>query len=123
MKIKFLYPKTFVVVAALICMISCKNDAKDATKDITASDSTAVAEVTPDFQISLAQWSLHKSFFGELKGWEWFGKMLIQSPDSLLQGELHPDDFPKIAASYGVQSIELVNTFYYSKASDMGLLG
>jgi sugar phosphate isomerase/epimerase len=74
----------------------------------------------PDLNISLAQWSLHKSFFGNtLNGdWERFGRLLKENPDSLLQGKLHPDDFPKIAAGYGVNTIELVNTFYFSKAKD-----
>jgi sugar phosphate isomerase/epimerase len=78
-------------------------------------------EKTTDLNISLAQWSLHKSFFGNTLNGDWaaFGKMLMESPDSLLKGTLHPDDFPKIAASYGVNTIELVNTFYYSKAKDM----
>lgn len=78
-------------------------------------------EKTPGLNISLAQWSLHKSFFGNTLNGDWaaFGKMLMESPDSLLKGTLHPDDFPKIAASYGVNTIELVNTFYYSKAKDM----
>ncbi|WP_235297200.1 sugar phosphate isomerase/epimerase family protein [Portibacter marinus] len=72
------------------------------------------------FEISLAQWSLHKSFFGDLNNdWAWFGKMLRESPDSLLRGDLHPDDFPEIAAGFDVNIIELVNTFYYSKAEDM----
>ena len=75
---------------------------------------------TPDYQISLAQWSLHKSFFGEMgNDWGWFGRMLRESPESLLRGPLHPDDFPSIAAGYGVNAIELVNTFYFSKANDM----
>lgn len=77
-------------------------------------------EQAPDLNISLAQWSLHKSFFGNsLNGdWERFGRLLKENPDSLLQGKLHPDDFPKIAAGYGVNTIELVNTFYFSKAKD-----
>lgn len=77
-------------------------------------------EKSSDLNISLAQWSLHKSFFGNtLNGdWERFGRLLKENPDSLLQGKLHPDDFPKIAAAYGVNTIELVNTFYFSKGKD-----
>ena len=82
---------------------------------------TAKTEQKPDINISLAQWSLHKAFFGDALNGDWaaFGKMLKESPDSLLKGRLNPDDFPKIAAGYGVNTIELVNTFYYSKAKDM----
>lgn len=75
----------------------------------------------PSLNISLAQWSLHKSFFGNSLNGDWraFGRLLKQNPDSLLQGKLNPDDFPKIAAGYGVNTIELVNTFYFSKAKNM----
>jgi sugar phosphate isomerase/epimerase len=78
-------------------------------------------EIAPEMNISLAQWSLHKSFFGDaLNGdWDSFGRLLMTNPDSLLQGELDPINFPEIAASYGVNTIELVNTFYYSKAENM----
>ncbi len=75
---------------------------------------------TPDLHLTLAQWSLHKSFFGDALNGDWakFGQMLMESPDSLLQGDLKPVDFPEIAASYGFTTIELVNTFYFSKAHD-----
>ena len=61
-------------------------------------------------------------FGGAIDDWEAFGQMLDESPDSLLQGDLDPMDFPTIAASYGVNSIELVNTFYFSKAQDEAYL-
>ncbi|MFB9052490.1 sugar phosphate isomerase/epimerase family protein [Formosa undariae] len=51
-----------------------------------------------DYKISLAQWSLHGAFN---------------------TGSLNPTDFPEIAASYGIYSIELVNSFYKTKANDM----
>lgn len=75
----------------------------------------------PGWNISLAQWSLHKSFFGDaLNGnWQEFSRLLKEAPDSLLQGPLKPVDFPSIAKSYGINTIELVNTFYYGKAKDM----
>lgn len=76
---------------------------------------------TPDFNISLAQWSLHKSFFGDILkdgDFQKFGRLLRENPDSLMQGPLKPIDFPSIAKSYGVNTIELVNTFYYGKAKD-----
>lgn len=101
----------------LICLVavtlfSCKE------KTPTVEDTSPEA---PALNISLAQWSLHKSFFGPALNGDWaaFGRMLQESPDSLLQGELDPVDFPKIAKGYGVDIIELVNTFYFSKANDM----
>ncbi len=75
----------------------------------------------PEMKISLAQWSLHKSFFGETitKGWAYFGKMLREDPTAMYAGPLHPDNFPNIARDqFGIDTIELVNTFYYSKATD-----
>ncbi len=100
MKIKFL---SFFITLAIF--VSCNSKTEKPT----------------DLNISLAQWSLHKSFFGNtLNGdWENYMRLLKESPDSLLQGKLHPDDFPKIAAGYGVNTIELVNTFYLSKAKNM----
>ncbi len=76
---------------------------------------------TPDYTISLAQWSLHKSFFGDSRNgdWEEFGRLLREAPDSLYRGEIHPDDFPAIAKGYGINIIELVNVFYFNKAKNM----
>jgi len=75
------------------------------------------------FSISLAQWSLHKSFFGDSldQGWGHFTKSLLEDPDSLYRGPRQPEDFPAIAkGEFGIDCIELVNTFYYSKADDTG---
>ena len=80
-----------------------------------------MTEAPANFNVSLAQWSLHRSFFGDTlaKGWDYFGKTLLNTPNALLQGELHPDDFPAIAMEkFGIDTIELVNTFYFSKAND-----
>lgn len=105
-----------VVLFIFAATISCKEKASKAEESAPVAEKT---EATPDFQISLAQWSLHKTFFGvESMDWAAFGKMLQESPDDLLKGK-DPMDFPAMAAEYGVNSIELVNTFYYSKAGDM----
>lgn len=63
---------------------------------------------------------MHKSFFGNSLNGDWarFRRILSESPDSLLKGNLNPDDFPQIAKAYGVNTIELVNTFYFSKSKD-----
>ncbi len=107
---------TILCLFALVFSInSCKNG-----ESMENPEPTTTMEKETDFEISLAQWSLHKSFFGDLgNDWAWFGKMLAESPDSLLRGDLNPDDFPTIAKEYGVDIIELVNTFYFSKADDM----
>lgn len=91
---------------------ACKSEKK--------SDTETMEPMQSDYQISLAQWSLHKAFFGPALNGDWqnFGRLLMENPDSLLQGELNPVDFPAIAKSYGIDIIELVNTFYFSKATD-----
>lgn len=112
--------KTFVLAISAVFLfattIGCKNADKKAAE---AEEVATEMETTPDFQISLAQWSLHKTFFGvESMDWDAFGKTLQETPDDLLKGR-DPMDFPAMAAEYGVNSIELVNTFYFSKADDM----
>jgi L-ribulose-5-phosphate 3-epimerase len=62
----------------------------------------ARAEGTPLFKVSLAQWSLHRAFFG---------KEGVQ--------KLDPTDFAKIAKqTYGIENIEYVNQFYADKKGD-----
>ena len=59
-------------------------------------------EKKPLFKISLAQWSLHRAFFGK---------------------KLDPIDFAKIAKhDYGISNIEYVNQFYKDKKKDDGYL-
>ncbi len=60
--------------------------------------SLAAADKPPLFKISLAQWSLHRAFFGK---------------------KLDPIDFAKIARQdYAIEAIEYVNQFYKGKATD-----
>ncbi|MEO0573563.1 MAG: sugar phosphate isomerase/epimerase family protein [Bacteroidota bacterium] len=112
--------KKRIIIAAvsLFVIVSCKT--KSETN--TAAEVSQKEEVmTPDFQISLAQWSFHKAFLGprDKEGyWAWFVKTLQESPDDILLGDADPNDFPKMAAKFGVNSIELVNTFYYGKVND-----
>lgn len=79
------------------------------------------------FDISLAQWSLHRSFFGEetmQKGWEYFGRT-IRNKDygELLKGNMEPIEFPTIAKEqFGITAVEYVNTFYMGKAEDQSFL-
>lgn len=73
------------------------------------------------FSISLAQWSLHRSFFGKSRelSWEEFGKRQRSDPDSLMQGELDPLNFPIIAKKeFGIDAVEYVNQFFFNKAED-----
>jgi L-ribulose-5-phosphate 3-epimerase len=60
------------------------------------------ANVDPLFKISLAQWSLHKAFFGK-------------KLDPLLFAKIAKDD-------YGIDAIEYVNQFYKDKKKDEAYL-
>ena len=94
-------------------------------KESVATEAAAVEAVAETnslfFSISLAQWSLHKSFFGPSRdgGWDAFRNALKNDPDSLLQGELDPKNFPRIAKSqFGVSAVEYVNTFFFAHAEN-----
>jgi len=115
MKKQFFTKVLFMAVAAMF-LVSCNTGKKPAAE----TEEQATVEVTPDFEISLAQWSLHKTYFGgAITDWEEHNRMMMESPDDLLKGDIDPMDFPKVAAGYGINCIELVNVFYYSKANDM----
>lgn len=82
----------------------------------------APAEAAP-FRLSLAQWSLHRSMFGDaIADWGKFTKALDTDPDSVLRGELDPLDFAKVARSFGIDGIEYVNTFFFGHARDRAYL-
>ncbi|MFM8219610.1 MAG: sugar phosphate isomerase/epimerase family protein, partial [Planctomycetaceae bacterium] len=62
----------------------------------------ARAEDKPLFEISLAEWSLHRTIFG---------------------GKLDNLDFPKVAKEqFGIHAVEFVNQFFKDKAGDTGYL-
>jgi L-ribulose-5-phosphate 3-epimerase len=63
----------------------------------------ATAE-TPWFQISLAQWSLHRAL----------GRGAEKTLDNL--------DFPRVAAEHGIHGVEYVNSFFKDEAGDFGYL-
>ena len=75
--------------------------ASSLSKSLFAAD--APAGKVPLFKISLAQWSLHKTFFSK---------------------QADPLDFAKIAKNdYGIDGIEYVNQFFKDKAQDQAYLG
>jgi sugar phosphate isomerase/epimerase len=66
------------------------------------------------FDISLAQWSLHKGFFGPLLelGWNEMANQIQNNPDALAEG-LNPMDFASIARKeFGIDAVEYVTIFY-----------
>ncbi|MEM8928551.1 MAG: sugar phosphate isomerase/epimerase family protein [Bacteroidota bacterium] len=115
--------KQSIILAAisLFLITSCRTKSESASEAESVAEASQEMEVqTPDFQISLAQWSFHNAFLGPKKEgyFEWFVKTLQESPDDVLLGDADPKDFPQMAAKFGVNSIELVNTFYYGKVDD-----
>jgi len=112
---KHFFSKVLFMAVATAFLVSCNTGKKPAAE----TEEQTTVEATPDFEISLAQWSLHKTYFGAAPDWAEFGRLLMEDPDALLQGDIDPFDFPKVAAGYGINCIELVNTFYFSKANDM----
>jgi sugar phosphate isomerase/epimerase len=102
--------------ALLLSGLGCRNEEAAGPKEEPAVTRTQASD---DFRISLAQWSLHRTFFGRvIEDSEAFDQTLLESPDSVLQGDVDPIEFPAIAAGYGIHSIELVNTFYFGKSND-----
>jgi sugar phosphate isomerase/epimerase len=118
MRKQSLVPKVMMLAIASAFLLSCNTGPKNSDSAKSTEDETKV-EAVADFQISLAQWSLHRTYFGGvIEDWQEFARLLTESPDELLKGDIDPIDFPSVAAGYGIHCIELVNTFYYSKAND-----
>ena len=83
----------------------------------------AAAAAQPLFRISLAQWSLHRTIFGDLPSpWSSFGEALAGDPDSVLQGSLDPLELAATARSFDIDGIEYVNTFFFGHAQDRDYL-
>lgn len=90
---------------------------------LAAVSGRAVAARRPLFRISLAQWSLHRTFFGTLPPGTDRVQLLRTDPDRALQGSVHPLDFPVVARrDYGLDGVEYVNTFMFGHADDEGYL-
>ena len=120
MKNQSLLLRGIMIFIVSVIFLSCNSGSKSTETTVDMEEQPeSNAATTPDFQISLAQWSLHRSYFGKAnEDWQAFNRMLKESPDDVLQGELDPKDFPEAAAGYGINSIELVNIFYLSKGGD-----
>jgi sugar phosphate isomerase/epimerase len=81
---------------------------------------------TGTFDISLAQWSLHKRFYGgsyreAMRGRssEEFARAHREAPETVFGGDLDPLDFPVVARrDFDIGAIEYVNRFYASHAND-----
>jgi sugar phosphate isomerase/epimerase len=76
----------------------------------------------PLFKISLAEWSLHNTLFGDAReklGGEKFSESLRKNSETTLTGEITNLDFPVIARQkFGIEGVEYVNQFFLDKARD-----
>ncbi len=73
------------------------------------------------FDISLAQWSLHRSYFGVSRemGYQEFSRLLRTNTDEVLQGTLDPLNFAQHARqNFDIGAVEYVNQFYFDKGED-----
>ena len=118
---KFQFSKIILMVFTSALFLNCNSGPKSSEQGKAKENlEEKTVDKESDFKISLAQWSLHNTYFGEpIKDWGEFARMVKESPDSLLKGNIDPKDFPELAAGYGIYTIELVNTFYFSKVDDM----
>ncbi len=102
------------------CSPSTKENGEKESKDQAVAEESSLF-----FQISLAQWSLHRSYFGDglftdgKADWQKFGQTWDTNPEDVLKGELDPTYFPTVAKEkFGIEAVEFVNVFYYSKKND-----
>lgn len=88
-----------------------------------AGSSEPANRAAADISISLAQWSLHRTFFGTSFG-PAFRQAFQEDPGSVLRGERHPLEFPAMARDlFGIDAVEYVNTFFFAHAGDAAYLG
>ncbi len=122
--------KTAAGLAAGVSLFPLACQPKNEPMDEPAGEAgqPEMAAAAPLFKISLAQWSLHKGYFGgspgEMMGWEVFGQRLHGDDyRALLAGDLDPLNFPVVARQeFDIDAIELVNTFYFDRAKDIAYL-
>ena len=74
----------------------------------------------PPLTLSVSQWALNRMHFGPAKeNWNTFSRLLREDPDSVIQGELTPLDFPVYARdTFGIAAVDYVNQMFLGKARD-----
>ena len=78
-----------------------------------------IKNLASPFKISLAQWSLHRKIYNGGNSGPDLKNRLLNDPASVYLGDLDPLDFPVFAKKqYGIDAVEYVNVFYYSRAKD-----
>ena len=74
----------------------------------------AIAEPHRLFEISLAQFSLHRTYYGEHieKGWAHLSQLLREDPAAAVAGGPDPADFAMLARTeFDIGAVEYVNQF------------
>ena len=77
------------------------------------------------FDISLAQWSLHRTYFGDAldQGFQFFANGLQNNPEDVLRGSEDPLYYARYTREqFGINAVEYVNTFYFDKAENESYL-
>lgn len=103
-----------------IFLLTCNSGSGTSHTGVQGTDqNSTLGNTDKDLKISLAQWSLQRTFIGDtIKDWGPWVQALLATPDVVLKGEVDPMDFPSMAKGYGIDCIELLNIFYYRKAKD-----
>jgi sugar phosphate isomerase/epimerase len=90
--------KVFLLIIVITLNASCKNTS-ETTPEVTVADDQTNALEEPEYQLSLAQWSLHRRY---------------KAPDA------RPLEFPKDAKELGFDGIELVTQLYTKEIASLG---
>lgn len=92
----------------------------------TVEQYTVIGQNEPLYRISLAQWSLHKAFYGGTfveamagRPYPDFIRAHREAPDTVFRGTLKAEDFPAYAKNeFGIDAVEYVNRFYAAHGGD-----
>jgi len=110
---------------------ACAPIAVSALSGCASPASTGPTAPPAPYTLSLAQWSLHRRFFGAEdyyaaigdRTYQEFGRLLREEPSAVLKGA-DPLDFAHIARTeFGIDAIEYVNQFILGRARDTSYLG
>ncbi len=97
--------------------LACRSEGREGAQEAQSASTELL------FEISLAQWSLHNAYFGSSLTGDFQRTLHSENYRSLLAGDIDPLDFPVLARQeYGIDGVELVNTFYFDRARDRDYL-
>jgi sugar phosphate isomerase/epimerase len=102
-----------------------KNLSAGSTEKLTSKSTEKLTfkNIEAPFKISLAQWSLHRKIYNNGNSQPNLREQLLNNPKSVYLGDLDPLDFPVVARrEFGLDAVEYVNVFYFSRARDTNYL-